>query len=72
MDTGRSTAAALADLQWLRGLAAVVAADVDDADDLVQETLLAAWAKPPDDGDVSVRPWLGAVLRNRFRMRGSS
>jgi RNA polymerase sigma factor (sigma-70 family) len=68
MDIDRSTAAALADLQWLRGLAAVVAADVDDADDLVQETLLAAWAKPPIDGDAPVRPWLGAVLRNRFRM----
>ncbi|HWB81009.1 MAG TPA: sigma-70 family RNA polymerase sigma factor [Nannocystaceae bacterium] len=68
MDVERSTAAALADLQWLRGLAAVVAADVDDADDLVQETLVAAWSKPPIDGDASVRPWLGAVLRNRFRM----
>src|SRR5262245_13299517 len=53
-------------MRWLRGLAAVIAADVDDADDVVQETLVAAWSKPPV-AEVS-RPWLGAVLRNRFRM----
>jgi RNA polymerase sigma-70 factor (ECF subfamily) len=68
MNPSGSTAAALADLHWLRGFAAVLAADVDEADDLAQETLVAAWAKPPDRAEASVRPWLAAVLRNRWRM----
>lgn len=67
MDSPASIDAALADLQWLRGLAAVLALDADDADDLVQETLVAAWSKPPSEA-AGLRPWLASVLRNRFRM----
>ncbi len=69
MNPSGPTAAALADLKWLRGFAALLAADVDEADDLAQETLVAAWARPPARDDDSVRPWLAAVLRNRWRMR---
>jgi len=68
MSSSSSTAAAFADLQWLRRLAVVLAADVDDADDLVQETLVAAWARSDFDAQTSLRPWLASVLRNRFRM----
>ena len=60
-------AAAFADLQWLRRFAEVLARDADDADDLVQETLVAAWSEL-DDERASSRPWLSSVLRNRFRM----
>jgi RNA polymerase sigma factor (sigma-70 family) len=67
MDPSDPTAAALADLQWLRRLAAVLATDADDADDLAQETLVAAWTTPPSEPG-PVRPWLASVLRNRFRM----
>jgi RNA polymerase sigma factor (sigma-70 family) len=67
MDPSDPTAAALADLQWLRRLAAVLATDADDADDLAQETLVAAWTTPPNEPG-PVRPWLASVLRNRFRM----
>ena len=38
-----------------------------DADDLIQETALAAIQHPPAD-DRPVRPWLATVLRNRWRM----
>ena len=49
MNPSGSTAAAFADLQWLRSFAAVLATDADVADDLVQETLVAAWTKPAAD-----------------------
>ena len=60
---------AFEDLEWLHRFATVVARDVDDADDLVQDTLLEAWRKPPPDQTRPLRPWLATVLRNRFRMR---
>jgi RNA polymerase sigma factor (sigma-70 family) len=55
------------ELSWLRALARRLARDAADADDLVQETWLAA------QRDRSVEPrarraWLGGVLRNRDRM----
>ncbi len=59
---------ALHDLQWLQRLAALLTADSDEADDLVQETLVVAWTDPPRDLASPVRPWLATVLRNRFRM----
>jgi RNA polymerase sigma factor (sigma-70 family) len=60
--------ASLADLQWLRRFARVLARDADEADDLVQEALLATWKRGPDR-DGSLRPWLATVVRNLFRMR---
>lgn len=60
---------ALSDLQWLQRFAAMLARDADEADDLVQETLVVAWAHPPRDTEESARPWLATVLRNLFRMQ---
>lgn len=59
---------ALEDLQWLSAFARHMARNAHDADDLVQETLVTAWTKPPAE-DTSLRPWLATVLRNRFRMQ---
>jgi len=64
-----SITVAFDDLQWLRRFAAMLAKDLDDADDLVQETLVVAWADPPRDVGRPARPWLATVLRNRFRMQ---
>ncbi|MDC0723651.1 sigma-70 family RNA polymerase sigma factor [Nannocystis bainbridge] len=61
--------AALADMKWLQRLAAALARDADDAADLVQDTLVAAWSHPPADEHQPLRPWLATVLRNRFRMQ---
>ena len=41
--------AVLEDLQWLQRLAALLARDADEADDLVQDTLVKAWQEPPPD-----------------------
>jgi RNA polymerase sigma-70 factor, ECF subfamily len=62
------TATLLADLRWLRQFARVLARDGDEADDLVQEALVAAWRRGPDSEE-SLRPWLATVVRNLFRMR---
>ncbi|MBL8619702.1 MAG: sigma-70 family RNA polymerase sigma factor [Myxococcales bacterium] len=59
------TAAALAELDGLRGLARALAKD--DADDLVQEAAIAALTHPPA-ADRPLAPWLATVLRNRWRM----
>lgn len=64
-----SITVAFDDLQWLRRFAAMLARDLDEADDLVQETLVVAWADPPRDVGRAARPWLATVLRNRFRMQ---
>lgn len=64
-----SITVAFDDLQWLRRFAAMLARDLDEADDLVQETLVVAWADPPRDVGRPARPWLATVLRNRFRMQ---
>lgn len=48
----------------LRRLACALTSDADAADDLVQDTLLAAIRHPPDES-TSVRPWLATVLRRR-------
>ena len=53
------------DLKWLQGLARRLAGGTDEANDLVQETWLHASAEP----HARSRAWLGAVLRNRWRMR---
>jgi RNA polymerase sigma-70 factor (ECF subfamily) len=64
-----SITVAFDDLQWLRRFAAMLARDLDEADDLVQQTLVVAWADPPRDVERAARPWLATVLRNRFRMQ---
>lgn len=66
------TLSALADLPWLQRLAVALASDADEADDLVQDTLIAAWRRPPADHAQPLRPWLATVLRNAFRMRRRS
>ncbi|MCY1009355.1 hypothetical protein OV079_28080 [Nannocystis pusilla] len=68
MAHSETTASLLADLRWLRQFAQVLARDGDEADDLVQEALVAAWRRGPDSEE-SLRPWLATVVRNLFRMR---
>jgi RNA polymerase sigma-70 factor, ECF subfamily len=62
------TRSALDDLRWLQRLALALAHDRDDADELVQQTLVAAWDRPRATDDGVGRGWLAGVLRNRFRM----
>lgn len=60
--------ALLAEAGWLRALAASLVSDPATADDLVQETWLAALRSPPS-ADRPLRPWLRTVLENFLRMR---
>ncbi len=53
---------------WLRALARKLVGDAATADDLVQETWLAAMKSPPDPAR-PVRPWLAGVVRRLARMR---
>ncbi len=53
----------LAHQGWARRLARRLTADVAEADDLVQETWVAASRRPPAS-DRPLRPWLAVVLRN--------
>lgn len=57
----------LAQAGWLRGLALRLVRDDAGADDVVQETMVAALERPPEAG-VPVRPWLARVARN-FALR---
>ena len=61
-----SPEALLAEAQWLRRLATSLMGQ--DAEDLVQETFLAALRSPPA-GDRPLRPWLATVLRNFAHLR---
>jgi RNA polymerase sigma factor (sigma-70 family) len=68
MTTPSSNTLRLEELDWLRTLATRLAAGGDE-DDLVQETVIAAWkANPQTAADRPLRPWLAAVARNRARM----
>src|SRR5688572_17194565 len=58
----------LAHAAWLRRLAHHLVGGAADADDLVQDTWLAALRRPPAT-DRPLRPWLAEVLRNFVRMR---
>lgn len=51
---------------WVRALARRLVSDEARADDLVQETWVAALQRPPRAG-TSLRPWLATVIRNRVR-----
>ncbi|MBL8800743.1 MAG: sigma-70 family RNA polymerase sigma factor [Planctomycetes bacterium] len=75
MDTGSHGAvpleALLAESAWLRRLATSLVRDPAAAEDLVQETWLAALKNPPA-ADRPLRPWLRTVLENFVRMRARS
>lgn len=57
----------LRELAGLRALARSLVHGDADADDLLQETAIAAISHSPDE-DRPVRPWLATVLRNHWRM----
>ena len=68
----RSTAAVLeANLEWIRMLARALAKDPEAADELAQETCVAALGAPAGKVE-SFRPWIAAVMRNLWRQRGRS
>ena len=67
MDRAPSAEQLLSDATWLRRLAQSLAGEAD-ADDLVQETWIAALRRRPD-ASRSLRPWLLKVMRDTFRMR---
>ena len=46
---------------WLRRFAVVLVKDLDAAEDIAQETLVAAWQRPAEN---TGRPWLARVARN--------
>ncbi|MEO7097615.1 MAG: sigma-70 family RNA polymerase sigma factor, partial [Polyangiales bacterium] len=56
---------------WLRSLASSLVRDRATADDLVQETYVAALRRPPAT-DRPVKPWLARVLRNAAKFRWRS
>jgi RNA polymerase sigma factor (sigma-70 family) len=56
-----------AELEGLRALARSLVHGDTEADDLLQDTAVAAITHPPD-ADRPARPWLATVLRNRWRM----
>lgn len=53
----------LADAAWLKRLATTLAGNQADADDLVQQSWIAAWRKKPNP-DRPLRPWLSKVVRD--------
>ena len=54
--------------EWIGRLARSLVRDEHEAEDLVQETWLAALRSRPDEAR-TLRPWLGHVLRNFVRQR---
>ena len=70
-DPDSTADALLAHAGWLRRLALRLVGDADVADDLVQETWIAAARRSPEERE-SLRPWLAKVLRDAFRMRARS
>lgn len=61
----------LAHAEWARALARRLVGDASTADDVVQDTWVAALRRPPRAGD-PVRPWLGRVLQNVVHQRQRS
>ncbi len=57
--------------QWVRRLADALVGSACDAEDVVQETWLAAMLRPPESGE-NLRAWLATVLRNVVRQRSAS
>lgn len=66
VDRSLSTDELLHHLGWLRRLAVRLARDVDDGEDLAQDTAASALQHRPAPGE-GLRPWLATVLRNRWR-----
>jgi len=58
----------LSESEWIRSLARSLVGDRDAAEDVVQETLLAALRRRPAVRE-SLRPWLARVLRNQAALR---
>ena len=56
---------------WIEGLARALARDEHNAQDLIQETWVAALEHPPLSG-TPLRPWFARVLRNAFLSRQRS
>ncbi len=62
----------LAHAEWVKRIATALVGSSGEADDLVQETWVAALRRPPA-ADRPLRPWLARVLRNfSFRARRSN
>src|SRR5690348_13916022 len=61
----------LEDAAWLKRLATLLASDDDEADDLVQESWIAAWRRQPDTRR-PMRPWLAKVVRDLAGMKRRS
>src|SRR5262245_554693 len=59
----------LAHREWVSAVARAVVRDGSDADDVEQETWLAAMRSPPRH-EGSLRGWVGAVVRSRARRLG--
>ncbi|TDJ70441.1 MAG: RNA polymerase sigma factor [Planctomycetota bacterium] len=66
MDESLAPNLGLEDLRWLHGLARRLVEDPNEADDAVQDTVLAALTRAPKSV-TSPRGWLGTVLRNVVR-----
>jgi RNA polymerase sigma-70 factor (ECF subfamily) len=65
---GADLAELLLHATWLRRLARHLVRDDAEAEDVVQDTWVAATRRPPEAGRPA-RPWLAEVLRNFARMR---
>lgn len=59
----------LAQAGWVRELAGRLVEDQARADDVAQETLLAAWSSPPSDSS-GLKGWLATVAQNVARRLG--
>ncbi|HVM65807.1 MAG TPA: sigma-70 family RNA polymerase sigma factor, partial [Acidimicrobiales bacterium] len=57
----------LRDQRWLRRMARALTSDEALAEDMVQETFLAAVRRPPGERPGGARAWLATVLRNKLR-----
>ncbi|MBK7875611.1 MAG: sigma-70 family RNA polymerase sigma factor [Planctomycetes bacterium] len=64
-----STEELLSEAEWLGTLARRLVSDPSEADDLAQDTWIAALRRPPER-ERPLRPWLARVARNFARMRG--
>lgn len=69
--TSIDTERLLGQTAWLRALAMSLLGDEQLADDVVQDTWVAALARPPRDvcSDAGLRGWLARVARNAAHMR---
>jgi RNA polymerase sigma-70 factor (ECF subfamily) len=67
-----STDGLLNEMGWVRALARSLVRDAATAEDLVQETCLAALTSAGSDSPPPPRRWLGAVVRNFARQRARS